>query len=109
MSTIYDVIELCSDDSRLQKWLLDHGLLQPKDSKCVKCGSAMRDGDYSWTPGKVCGNRDCRARTSGQVGRVLEQCELTHRQFVFLVSWWAYGCGGTRAEFWWLGSVAHLH
>ena len=98
MFTIYDVIELCSDESRLQKWLLDHGLLQPMDSKCAKCGSGMRDCDYRGKPGKVCGNKHCRARASGQVGSVLEQCKLTHRQFVFLVYWWAHDCAGTRAE-----------
>ena len=77
MSSIHDVSELCSDEEKLQKWLLSCNVLQPMAAKRGKCGSDVKEYDRRGKPGRVCCNQKCRARASGQAGSIQEQCKLT--------------------------------
>ena len=98
MLTLFDVLALCEDEERLREWLRSYGVLSVKATKCVKCGSSMKDCVYRGKPHVVCSDQKCRAKVSDVVGGLLEGSKLSYKQFLLLVYWWAHECGGERAE-----------
>ena len=41
MLTIYDVLDLCGDETKLREWLMSYGVLREPPSDCSKCGSSL--------------------------------------------------------------------
>ena len=76
MLSIYEVIKLCNDDSKLREWLRGYGVLRDPPSECAKCGSGLRASEYRGKPGLVCANQKCRARVYGVVAGLLEGSKL---------------------------------
>jgi len=52
MMTLYEVLDLAGDEEKLQKWLRSYGVLDCKPTKCMKCGSKVKDCVHL---GKPCG------------------------------------------------------
>ena len=98
MLTLFDVPALCEDEEGLQEWLRSYGVFRVKATKCVNCGSSMKDCVYRGKPHVVCSDQKCRAKVSDVVGGLLEGYKLSYKQFSLLVYWWAHECGGERAE-----------
>ena len=80
MLTLFDVLALCEDEERFQEWLRSYGVLRVKATKCVKCGSSMKDCVYRGKPHVVCSDQKCRAKVSDVVGGLLEGSKLSYKQ-----------------------------
>ena len=98
MLTLYDVLDLCGDESKLHEWLRGYGVLPAKRETCEKCGSSLNDCVRNGKAGMVCSNQGCRARLSAVGGGLLEGSKLSLKQFVLLTYWWAHDSAGIRAE-----------
>ena len=97
MLTIYDVLNLCGDETKLREWLMSYGVLREPPSDCSKCGSSLKASVYNGKPGLVCSNQKCRKRVYAVVGGLLEGSKLSLKEFVLIAYWWAHDSAGTRA------------
>ena len=84
MFTLFDVLALCEDEQRLQEWLRSYGVLSVKATKCVKCGSSVKDCVHRGKPHVVCTDQKCRAKVSAVVGGLLEGSKLSYSRLVCL-------------------------
>ena len=85
MLTIYDVIELCADEIKLQEWLRSYGVLSRTPTICGKCGSGLKPSDHRGKAGYICVDQKCRTRTSATVGGILEGSKLSYKDFFVML------------------------
>jgi len=97
MLSIYEVIKLCDENSKIREWLRGYGVVRNPPSECAKFGSWLRASECRGKPGLVCANQKCRVRVYGVVGGLLEGPKLSMKEFVFLAYCWAHDCAGNRA------------
>ena len=98
MLTIYDVLEIWSDEYKLQDWLKGYRVLPGKPECCVKCASPLKNCNYRGNNAMVCTKKGCRARVPAVGCGILEGVKLSLKQFVMLAYWWAQDCSGIRSE-----------
>ena len=95
MLTIYDVLALYGDETKLRVCMRSYGVLCDPPSKCSKCDCALKACVYNGKPALVCSNQMCRSRVYAVVGGLVEGSKFSLKELVLLaywyvVYWWAF-------------------